>query len=124
MTVLRVGIASYDQMKARTMAIARGELKPSPDDPTVWFTSAESFAKVLSDHNRALLDVIVRSAPGSLTELAQLTGRKKANLSRTLRTMERYGLVALRRGDHGRVIPEVPFQEVSLVMPVGAALQP
>lgn len=121
MTTLRIGIASYEQMKARTMAIARGEIKPSDDDPTVWFTSTESFAKVLSDHNRALLDIIARSAPGSLTELAQLSGRKKANLSRTLRTMERYGLVALRRGDHGRVIPELPFQELALVMPLGKA---
>ena len=51
---LKVGIASYADMKARTMAIARGALKPRPSEPKVWFTSIESFAEVLSDRNRAL----------------------------------------------------------------------
>lgn len=58
-----IGIASYEEMKARTMAIARGEYKPRPDEPKVWFTSPESFAKVLSDRNRALLRVIAESSP-------------------------------------------------------------
>ena len=48
MTTLKVGIASYEEMKARTMAVARGERRLSPDEPKVWFTSTESFAKVLS----------------------------------------------------------------------------
>ena len=60
MKTLRVGIASYDQMKARTMAIARGEHKPARDEPKVWFTSMESFAKVLSGRNRDLLALIDR----------------------------------------------------------------
>ncbi|MSP32001.1 MAG: hypothetical protein EXR03_04155, partial [Pseudolabrys sp.] len=45
---LKVGIASLEEMKKRTIAIARGEMKPAKDDPKVWFTSPESFAKVLS----------------------------------------------------------------------------
>ena len=49
MRTLRVGIASYEQMKARTLAIARGKYKPAAGEPKVWFTSAESFARVLSD---------------------------------------------------------------------------
>jgi predicted transcriptional regulator len=44
-----VGIASYEEMKARTLAIARGKYKPAAGEPKVWVTSAESFAKVLSD---------------------------------------------------------------------------
>ena len=48
MTTLRVGIASYEQYKERTMAIVRGEYKVAPDEPKVWFSSIESFAKVLS----------------------------------------------------------------------------
>jgi predicted transcriptional regulator len=55
---LNIGIASFEEMRARTLAIARGELKPKPDDPAVWFPSSESFAKVLSNKNRALLQVI------------------------------------------------------------------
>ena len=106
MRTLRVGIASYEQMKARTVAIARGEYRPAAGEPKVWFTSAESFARVLSDRNRALLGVIAESAPDSLARLAELTGRKKSNLSRTLKTMERYGFVHRTRGVRGSVIPE------------------
>ena len=66
MKTLRIGIASYEDMKARTMAIARGKLKPKPGDPKVWFTSTESFAKVLSNKNRALLATIASTHPVSL----------------------------------------------------------
>jgi predicted transcriptional regulator len=118
MRTLRVGIASYEQMKARTVAIARGEYRPAADEPKVWFTSAESFARVLSDRNRALLATIAESAPESLAQLAELTGRKKSNLSRTLKTMERYGFVQLTRGVRGSVAPRVPYHRISLTLPV------
>ena len=118
MRTLRVGIASYEQMKARTVAIARGKYKPAAGEPKVWFTSAESFARVLSDRNRALLGIIAESAPESLARLAELTGRKKSNLSRTLRTMERYGFVQLSHGVRGSVIPRVPYQRISLTLPL------
>ena len=105
MRTLKVGIASYEQMKARTMAIARGEHRPSRREPKVWFTSMDSFARVLSDRNRALLALIARAEPGSLAELAALSGRATSNLSRTLKTMERYGLVRLDKGAGGKVVP-------------------
>ncbi len=73
MTTLKVGIASYEDMKARTIAVARGEQRVAKDEPKVWFTSTESFAKVLSAGNRDLLRVIVERAPGSLDELARIT---------------------------------------------------
>lgn len=116
MKTLKVGIASYEAMKARTLAIARGELKPKASDPKVWFTSPESFARLLSNRNRALLAVIVETHPASLHELAASTGRTPGNLSRTLRTMERYGLVQLHRGTRGMVRPEVAYREVQLEM--------
>ena len=94
MKTLKIGIASYQDMKARTIAIALGDLKPRPGDPKVWFTSTESFAKVLSNKNRALLATIVATHPGSLQELAGQTGRKASNLSRTLKTMEQLRLRA------------------------------
>lgn len=114
MTTLKIGITSYESFKARTLAIARGELKPSADDPKVWFTSIESFAKVLSDGNRELLKIIAESAPCSLEELARLSGRRKSNLSRTLKTMEGYGLLRLERGERGRVRPRLPYDRLEL----------
>ena len=55
----------------------------------MWFNSTESFAKVLSAGNRDLLRVIVEQAPGSLDELARITGKAKSNRSSTLPTMGR-----------------------------------
>jgi len=123
MKTLRVGIATYDEMKARTIAIARGLLEPTSDDPKVWFTSAEAFARVLSDRNRSLIQIIAESAPESLAQLAELTGRQKSNLSRTLKTMARYGLVKVERGPRGSVIPRVTYKRISLVLPVSPTAQ-
>jgi predicted transcriptional regulator len=117
MTTLKVGIASYEEMKARTMRIARGEHRAS-GEPKVWFTSTESFAKVLSAGNRKLLRIIAEKTPGSLDELAQITGRAKSNLSRTLKTMEGYGLVRLERSERGRIMPKVVHDRVELDLPI------
>ena len=124
MRTLRIGIAGYGRMKARTMAIARGEHKPARDEPTVWFTSVESFAKVLSQRNRELLAMIAQEKPSSLTELATLAGRNKSNLSRTLKTMSQYGLVELKRGQRGTLIPQVPYDQVSLDVSLTSAPRP
>lgn len=118
MKTLHIGIATYEEMKARTLAIARGELKPKQGEPTVWFTSVESVAKILSKRNQELLDLISKQKPASLTELEELSGRAKSNLSRTLRTMERYGLVELVDGEHGRVVPKVRYERITLDMAV------
>ena len=116
MSTLRIGIASYEQMKARTLAIARGRLKPGIQEPKVWFTSTESMARVLSAKNRELLEIIRRNQPQSLTELAEQTGRKKPNLSRTLKTMQRYGLVRVRHHGRGQIVPTVPYDRVAMVL--------
>ena len=118
MTTLKVGIANYHEMKARTMAVARGKYRIKPGEPKVWFTSTESFAKVLSAGNRELLRTIAERAPGSLDELAQITSKAKSNLSRTLRTMEGYGLIQLKRGQRGRIIPKVLHDRIELDLPL------
>ena len=48
MRTLKIGNKGHDRMKARRMPIARGEHKPAKGEPTVWFTSIGSFAKVFS----------------------------------------------------------------------------
>jgi len=114
MTTLKVGIASYEEMKARTLRIARGEQRVSPREPKVWFTSTESFARVLSAGNRELLRMIVEESPESLDQLAHISGRAKSNLSRTLKIMEGYGLVRLERGERGRIAPKVTHDRIEL----------
>ena len=118
MKTLRVGIASYNEMKAMTLAVARGKRKITQRAPRVWFPSTESFARVLSAGNRDLLRLIAEKAPSSLEELAQLTGRRKPNLSRTLKTMANYGLVRLERGARGRIAPKVVHDRIELALPL------
>ncbi len=118
MATLKVGIASYEEMKAMTMAIARGQRRPSAREPRVWFSSTESFARVLSAGNRDLLRLIAENQPGSLDELVALSGRKKSNLSRTLKTMANYGLVHLERGPRRRVTAKVAFDCIELELPI------
>lgn len=97
-----IGIMPQDQIRARMLAITRGDYKPKPGEPKVWFTSMRSLAEVLSDDNRALLKVIQDTKPESITSLAMLTGRTPGNLSRTLKTMSNYGLVEMKR--HNRQV--------------------
>ena len=82
MKTLYIGIASSAQMQARTLASARGEDTPARGEPTVWFSSVKSFAQVLSERNRALLALIAREKPDSLTELARLAGEAEKWLKR------------------------------------------
>ncbi len=97
MKKLVIGIASQQAIRARALAISRGDHQPRPNEPKIWFTSMRLLAEVLSDDNRALLRVIREQKPASLSQLAEFTGRAPSNLSRTLKTMERYGLVEMRR---------------------------
>lgn len=97
MKAIVIGVMSQQQIRARMMAIAKGEYKPKAGEPRIWFTSMKSVAEVLSDQNRALLKVIRESNPDSVAVLAKMTGRQPSNLSRTLKTMSRYGLVDLKR---------------------------
>ena len=118
MTTLKVGIADYEEMKARTMRIAKGEEKPAPDDPKVWFTSTESFAQILSSGIRELLRVIDEQSPGSLEELSRITGRTKPSLSRTLKTMVNYGLIRMDPGEGQKLAPKVLHDRVALELPL------
>jgi predicted transcriptional regulator len=113
---LKIGIISKDDYKARTLAIARGEYVPAKDEPKVWFESVQSMSLVLSDQNRALLKLIVETRPQSLVELAERSGRATSNLSRTLKTMERYGLVRFEQGPGRQLAPKVKYSGVALEM--------
>jgi predicted transcriptional regulator len=98
---IKIGILSQEDYRKRTIAIARGEYKPRTDEPKVYFESMESLGQVLSGQNQELLRLIRDNQPPSLTELETISGRKKSNLSRTLKTLSRYGIVDLIREKRG-----------------------
>ena len=68
MTTLKIGIATYEEMKARTLAVARGTQRVAANDPRIWFTSVESLAFALSGGNPSLLRLIVERATSSASE--------------------------------------------------------
>ena len=121
MKTLKIGMAGYDRMKARTMAIGRGEYKRSRGEPEVRFLSVQSFAKVLSRHNWELLTMVARENPGSLTERAELPGRNKSNLSCTLKTTSQYGFVELKEGLSGTLVLRIAYDQVSLAVSLTSA---
>jgi predicted transcriptional regulator len=120
MTNLNIGIASYEEMKRWTLDVAAGRIKPGKDAPMLWFPSLKAAANVFSEQNRLLLKVIAEAHPQSIAELERLTQRKASNLSRTLRTLEHYGLVRLVEGEAGKgrrpLRPEVMVDAVHLTM--------
>ena len=104
--MMRVGIIPKEEYKKRTIAIAKGKCVPKPDEPKIWFESLQAMAQVLSSENQQLLKTIIDLKPKSIKELEFMTGRKSSNLSRTLKTMERYGIVELLK-QKKTVIPKV-----------------
>lgn len=97
MKTIVIGIMPQEKIRERMLAIACGKYTPKTTDPKIWFTSMRSLAEVLSDDNRALLKIIQDVKPKSISSLADITGRKPGNLSRTLKTMSNYGLVEMKR---------------------------
>ena len=118
--VLKVAIAPRETIVRYTRDIVAGRRRRTADEPDIWFTSLESFAKVLSDRNRALLALIATQEPASIDALATVSGRAKSNLSRTLRTMEKYGLVTFKKGEGRKLRAVVTFGRVELSLKVAA----
>lgn len=104
--VLNIGIMPKEEYRKRTIAIAKGEYTPPNDEPKVWFESLQSMAQILNSENQKLLKLIIDKQPQSLKELETLSGRTSSNLSRTLKTMERYKIVKLDK-EKRRLIPRV-----------------
>ena len=104
--VMKIGIISRENYIKRTIAVAKGLYKPRDDEPKIWFETLMSMSQVLSNDNQDLLKLIIDHKPRSLTELEKISHRKKSNLSRTLKTLERYGIVELPKKD-GRLVPRV-----------------
>ena len=111
---MKIGIMSREDFKQHTIDIASGKVRRNDSDPTIWFESVESMAQILSTPNRELLKTIKENKPQSLTELAATSGRQISNLSRTLKNMERYGIIALVR-DSGSVKPHVLVDKFNAV---------
>ena len=54
--------------------------------------------------------------PRSLVEFAERSGRAPSNLSRTLKTIERYGLVHFEQGPNRQLAQRVDYMGVAFQM--------
>lgn len=114
MEVMKIGVMSKKDYIKRTIAIAKGEIKPKKNEPKIWFESLSSVAQVLSNENQILLKIIAESKPESISELETLSHRSKGNLSRTLKTMSKYGLVELEESKGRKKKPKVKATDFEL----------
>lgn len=92
---IKVGIMPFKDYQKYTMAIACGKYKPKKTAPKIWFESIETMSQILSTKNIDLLKLIDKQKPVSIQELANVSGRKVSNLSRTLKTFQKHGIVDL-----------------------------
>ena len=123
MKQVKIGIMPLKEFQAYTKAIVTGKHKRKRGEPKIWFSSMASLAQVLSDRNRELLSLIAEQRPESITELAELSRRSQSNLTRTLKTMENYGLVKMKTGIRGKKQPSVPYSDIVVDMSIRDSVQ-
>jgi predicted transcriptional regulator len=61
-----------------------------------------------------LLEMIKNSKPDSVAELASLSGRKSSNLSRTLKAMEKIGVIEFEQESKIRKAPRVAYDRFEI----------
>ena len=99
---IKIGIMSREDYQKRAISIANGTYTPKRSEPKIFFNSMKSLSEVLSDKNRELLKIIVEQEPKTLAELSVLSGRQPSNVSRTLKTLERYGIVETKKHNRSK----------------------
>jgi predicted transcriptional regulator len=109
--ILHIGIAPREYIHRRMLDIAEGAGRRQPDEPRVWFTSAEALARVLSKKNMILIETIRHSGPASVTELAERVGRNKTNVLRSLKTLKQFEIVDFDEGEGGRKAPRLNYDD-------------
>jgi predicted transcriptional regulator len=81
----RYKIQSLASLEEEMRTVARGERAAPADAARPSFNSVAALVRLLTPENRRLLALIRHRKPGSVAELARLTGRAQPNLRRTLR---------------------------------------
>jgi predicted transcriptional regulator len=119
-------VGSIGEFAAWTKRVIR-DPQLARDTPNKWFdsaataeravadqVSAEATVKLLTPGNLAVLDAIRHHRPTSMRELATLTGRKEASLSRTLKRFAQLGIVAFEDGPRRSRMPALVATRVYL----------
>jgi predicted transcriptional regulator len=92
----RSKIQTLRSLREEMKAVARGERSAAADSAKPSFNSIEAVVRLLTPANRRLLALIRDRKPGSVAELAQMTGRAQPNLTRTLAKLQAAGFVTMK----------------------------
>jgi predicted transcriptional regulator len=111
---MKLRIQSMKALRAKMLAVARGERKAPADAGRVSFESVEAVMRLLTPENRQLLAVIEKKKPASVADLARLVGRAEPNVSRTLGKLVAAGFVRLKPGAGKTKAPEVAIRRLTV----------
>jgi predicted transcriptional regulator len=89
-------IRTLRSLEKEMRAVARGEIPAPPDAAVPSFESVSALLGLLTPENRKLLALIRDKKPGSVAELAKMTGRAQPNLTRTLGKLKDAGLITMK----------------------------
>lgn len=120
MRKLVIGVAPSAFIRQRTIDIAAGRVKAKSSEPKLWVTSMASIGRLLNAENLAMIDTIRKQHPASISELAKLMNREQSNVSRTLKRMSEFHIVAFDE-TRGKKMPVINWDEISIVPMTQAA---
>ena len=91
-------------------------------EPGLYFETLADLSQMLTAERLELLVMILRYAPGSVTELAGLAGREVTCVHEDLRLLQHLGLVefAAVEGQEGTQRPVIPYDEIALTIDLQA----
>ena len=92
----RFKIQSLASLEEEMRAAARGERPAPPNAGQPTFNSVQALIWLLTPQNQHLLALIRDRKPGSIAELARMTGRAQPNLTRTLAKLEEAGFITMK----------------------------
>ena len=107
----RVKVQSLRSLREEMKAVARGARPAPADEGKPSFNSVEAVVRLLTPNNRRLLALIRDRKPGSVAELANLTGRAQPNLTRTLGRLEAAGFISMKTVGR-RKMPSVSIRRI------------
>ena len=101
--MMKVKIQSHADLRKEMKAVASGKQAAPKDAGGTSVESVETLLRLLTPKNRELLAIIRDRKPRSITELAEMTGRKPPNVTRTLGKLEAIGFVRMKTVKHRKV---------------------
>jgi predicted transcriptional regulator len=100
---LKIGIATREQMRDRTIAIARGQYVAASDEPRIWFTSLDAVYRVFSEQNMLLLEILRSSPKLSIQDLAEQVKKSHDEINERLHSLGQVGLLEIEENEEGSI---------------------